>query len=321
MKNVFVLCPGNSVSGGPELLHQLVDEINNSQSARASIVYYPFKQSYKVPEAYSHYNIDIKTLNNIYDSDCTVVIPEVKTKYVKKFKGKNIAVWWMSVDNYLGLHWLGTSKEKLKHKWDILKGSKLAVNNMANVTHLVQSHYAMEFINSYGLPAVMLSDFLNEEHLNSDITNPKRENVIAYNPKKGVALTQGLIASFPQFKFVPIQNMTSKEVKQLLNLAKVYIDFGEHPGKDRFPREAVMAGCCIITGRKGSALNNIDVPLLDKYKIYESDPEFNSKFKFLIDEIFENYSGNYHDFLDYRQKIINEHDIFKEQVTDYIRSI
>lgn len=26
--------------------------------------------------------------------------------------------------------------------------------------------------------------------------------------------------------------------------AKVYIDFGFHPGKDRIPREAVMCGAC-----------------------------------------------------------------------------
>ncbi|WP_157035349.1 hypothetical protein [Psychromonas ingrahamii] len=42
-KKVFVICPGNIVTGGPELLHQFVQALNVS-GADAKIIYYPFKK-------------------------------------------------------------------------------------------------------------------------------------------------------------------------------------------------------------------------------------------------------------------------------------
>ena len=47
--------------------------------------------------------------------------------------------------------------------------------------------------------------------------------------------------------------MTPEQVVDLMSESKVYIDFGNHPGKDRIPREAVINGCCVITGVRGSA--------------------------------------------------------------------
>ena len=35
---------------------------------------------------------------------------------------------------------------------------------------------------------------------------------------------------------------------------------------NRIPREAAMCGCCVITNRNGSAANNVDVQIADKYK-------------------------------------------------------
>ena len=73
---------------------------------------------------------------------------------------------------------------------------------------------------------------------------------------------------FKKFNFIPIQGMSSIEVANLLESAKIYIDFGNHPGKDRLPREAVLSGCCIITNSKGSAKNSVDICISKKYKRY-----------------------------------------------------
>ena len=45
-----------------------------------------------------------------------------------------------------------------------------------------------------------------------------------------------------------------------------YIDFGPHPGMDRLPREAALAGCVVITNREGAAGFNEDVPLPSEFK-------------------------------------------------------
>ena len=72
--------------------------------------------------------------------------------------------------------------------------------------------------------------------------------------------------AFPNLHWKAIENMSTEEVAELLNRSKVYIDFGNHPGKDRFPREAAISGCCIITGQRGAAANDIDVMIPRSYK-------------------------------------------------------
>ena len=52
-----------------------------------------------------------------------------------------------------------------------------------------------------------------------------------------------------------------------------YIDFGPHPGMDRLPREAALAGCIVITNREGAAAHDEDVPLPPEYKFRKFDVE------------------------------------------------
>ncbi|MGC8677909.1 MAG: hypothetical protein ACP5UF_06830 [Hydrogenobaculum sp.] len=69
--------------------------------------------------------------------------------------------------------------------------------------------------------------------------------------------------------------MTRDQVIETLQKAKVYIDFGNHPGKDRIPREAAILGCCVITGKRGSATFFEDVPIPEEYKFEERYQDFN----------------------------------------------
>ena len=110
-----------------------------------------------------------------------------------------------------------------------------------------------------------------------------------YNPKKGYEFTKKLISKANNtIKFIPLENLTCSEVRDLLLKSKIYIDFGNHPGKDRFPREAAMCGNAILTNKKGAAKYNEDVPI---NKIYKMDDVDNNIDKILekIFYIFENY--------------------------------
>jgi hypothetical protein len=160
----------------------------------------------------------------------------------------------------------------------------------------------MEHLKTKGIKDVAyLSDYLNKEFLEIETDENKKENIVAYNPTKGFKFTRRLIKIAPDFRFIPIQNMTREEVIGLLKRAKVYIDFGNHPGKDRIPREAAMLNCCIITNRRGSANFFEDVSILDDYKFDEADPEIVIN---KIKDCFENFKERTKDFADYR-KIIN----------------
>ena len=70
--------------------------------------------------------------------------------------------------------------------------------------------------------------------------------------------------------------MTEREVEDCLSQAKVYIDFGGHPGKDRIPREAALCGCCVVTGRRGAAGNDVEVPINQSYKLVRCKMKLNS---------------------------------------------
>ena len=99
------------------------------------------------------------------------------------------------------------------------------------------------------------------------------------------------------------------------------MDFGYHPGKDRMPREAAMAGCCLITGIKGSAGNAIDVSIPAKYKLDAEQPDFPVRWKKLADEIFGNFAAASADFADYRNSIREEKDIFEAEVKQFVRQV
>jgi hypothetical protein len=55
--------------------------------------------------------------------------------------------------------------------------------------------------------------------------------------------------------------MSRKEVISSLTSSKIYLDLGIHPGTDRIPREAALLGCVIVTNKRGSAGNKIDVDI------------------------------------------------------------
>lgn len=71
-----------------------------------------------------------------------------------------------------------------------------------------------------------------------------------------------------------MENMSNIEIRQTLEDVKIYIDFGFILEKIGFQGKAVMAGCCIITGLKGSAANDIDMPISDIYKLDEKSSNF-----------------------------------------------
>ncbi|WP_192458687.1 hypothetical protein [Musicola keenii] len=312
-KKVFVFCPGGVVTGGPELLHQFTHELRNA-GVDAQMIYYPIGKEYSVPERYQHYDVKISRFDRAQIKDQIVVVPEVVTVFLNSLPRCSAFIWWLSVDNYF----FGEIDNPTKRVSSILKGGKLSVYAMKKYKHLVQSEYARLFLLKHEIESEMLTDYLNEKHLTPVSENIQRHNIIAFNPAKGIEVTKYLIENNPDFKFIPIANMTPEQVKNLLLQSKVYIDFGSHPGKDRFPREAAMAGCCIVTGIKGSARNHVDIPIPDSYKLDSDSDEFLSKFRMLILSIFNDFAIMIKDFDGYKKIICDEPTHFKNQVRDFV---
>jgi hypothetical protein len=302
---VFIACPATSVTGGPELLHQLCAKLRR-RGVRAFMHYYPTQ----APEGHYAEYAAPRAAEIEDDQDNVLVLPEVAgaVRMLLKYSRIRRALWWLSVDNYLRA--LGSSGIRSKANFMLgleeLKG--------LDVTHLAQSRYAELFLqeNEFGR-IERLSDYLNRCFIESSGTPSVRRDQVVYNPKKGVAFTLDLKARARDIAFVPLEKMTPAEVARTLRESKVYIDFGKHPGKDRIPREAAISGCCVITGRAGAAANPEDVPIPEEYKFAaerERIPEILAR----ILECLANFEACSAEFKPYRQKIRGEEGEFEADV-------
>lgn len=331
---IYITCPVNMYTGGPTLAHQLCYTLNE-QGISSKMLYEGVIKKGKSPihKNYEHfhnpYEISIEDTN-----EDIIIILETKTNLIHKYKNAKKYIWWMSVDNYYVS--LLTKFERLMRKigkfsFDISKEMKKKsdftqkmLSNSA-VEHLVQSEYAKLFLEENGVKSEKihyLTDYIEDEicELANKNKEIKRENVVLYNPKKGIEFTKKIMDAMrnESITFVPLINMTKSEVVDRLCTSKLYIDFGNHPGKDRFPREAVACGCCIITGMRGAAANGKDVPIPRKYKFSDTDSEIPQIVK-MIKYISLNFDECSKDYIKYREYILKEKEIFEKEALELFK--
>lgn len=334
---IFVYCPSGVVTGGAELLHQLVHVLNENNK-KAYIVYFALPGKEKtniIPKDYQKYNI--RLADKVEDStENIIVFYEGIFDMVLSVKEAQLFLWWLSVD-----HFFLSSEKYLSlsdfFKWNFKKGISVMIkrlgqllikrknyfrNNLSlkdlqsrSALHGYQSEYAQNFLQNNGFSEMLsLKDFINDEFF-EEKESIKKEDLILYNPKKGMEYTQKVINKYPQYKWVALQNMTRSEMISYLNKAKIYIDFGYHPGKDRIPREAVMSGACVLTNYKGSAAFFEDVPIDKKYKFNNTNENI-VKIGHLIRNIMDDYDAHNLNFDFYRDRVKKEKKMFEKEVLD-----
>lgn len=327
MLKIFVPAPADLVTGGVELLHQLVDEINN-HGGDAYIVY--SRVGAVIQSDYRKYNI--KLADKVEDNPHNVVILNETADLMRVFdiKYARIVLWWLSVDNFfiyyrkkISLFDLLRFDKKIFReeffrrlkRFFLRKTFSLKVlrNHPRIVLNAYQSEYAKEFlIRNKFTTLFSLTDYINVEYLgNGDLY--KKEDWIAYNPKKGYEFTKRLISEAPDLNWRPIMGLDRDGVIDILKRCKLYIDFGNHPGKDRLPREAAVCNCIIITGIRGAGYYYNDIPIPECYKINQYKVDINSVIS-KLKELIYSYDNCINDFQNYRDKIKNEKRSFKEEV-------
>ncbi len=311
----FIVAPANFATGGPELLHQLAFKLRQ-YGKNVSMYYLPVWRVNPVHKNYEQY--DIGYVRRVDDDEHNILIfPEIYTDLLVNYKSAKKIIWWLSVDNYFlsfpGLK--GRINNFLLNKF----GSQryLFFNKSLVETadfHLVQSEYARSVLyKNYIFNVYYLSDYLHGSFLAIRTDVRSKENFVAYNPKKGFKFTQKLIKKSPDIRFVAIVGMDRNEVISLLQKAKVYIDFGHHPGKDRIPREAALLRCCVITNRRGSAEFSQDIQIMDEFKFSE-DINNISKIRSKIHECFDDFDISIAKFRAYQEQIKQQERDFEYQL-------
>lgn len=283
-RRISVVYPRGMQTGGPEALHQLVDALR-SEGQDAVLVPRPGTEDRPRVDAYRGYDApEARTVEDA--SDCAVLSPEDKPEALHRFGAAAPFCWWLSVDNGSPFR----DRQVLRNAWSMpVPGLLERAKRMARVPlhdlqrtlrrdralfarmgHLSQSVYAASVVHDrLGLTCSLLSDYtpLSEFEHRAFPPPADRDPVIAYNPVKSGRLVDELRPLVPEVRFVPLQGMRRAEVVDTLGGSMVYLDLGNHPGKDRLPREAALADSVVLVGRRGAAALREDVPLDDDFKI------------------------------------------------------
>lgn len=318
---IYVICPGKTSSGGPELCHQLCSQlISRGLESKMLYIYTPepFKND-PVHDLYRKYHLPY-----VFDFEDAarniLIVPEIFTRYFYAVDKIQCVLWWMSVDNYLeSVRDLFQYFFKNPLNAPLPKFFYFSAADK-NIGHWVQSEYARQFVKLNGVPddkIFMVEDYLNQAFLSraDKIDLRRKENLVAYNPKKGFEITEGLIKIAPDIAWRAIENMTPAQVQGLLARAKIYIDFGAHPGRDRIPREAAISGCVVITNRCGAANNDIDINIPAEFKFDEKTSSLAAVIK-KIREVFEKFEAAHEKQVDYRSRILEDKNRFAREVDD-----
>ncbi len=332
---VFVLAPANTFTGGPELLHQVAVNIKKTFKVNVRMVYLPFLESNPVHSNFKKYKLDYS--NFIDDDEKNILIIPEHYQFLKhslKYKKIKKILWWLSVDNYFGYKFrynykkflrsiikipfnifknlnkitnynfeIFTYHDYLKFLYSFCNLKKFKELNQINL-HLAQSKYAFNYLKIHFKNLKFLSDYQRDEILkNSKKFKKNKKNLICYSSKSSEFVES--LKNTSNFKMIKLSGFNTKQIINIYKKTKVYLDFGYHPGKDRMPREAVLFDNCIITNKKGSAKNKIDIPISEKYKFEEKKINLEKISKTVLN-IFKNYQNELKYFKKYKKTILNE---------------
>ncbi len=336
---VFVMAPAHTFTGGPELLHQVAANIKKTFKANVKMVYLPVLEKNPIHRNFKKYKLDY---SNFIDDDekNILIIPEhyqflehsLNYKKIKKI------LWWLSIDNYFGYKFRYNYNKFLrsiiKIPFNILKILNTITFNTFGIytyhdylkfiysfrnlqkfeelkqidLHLSQSNYAYNYLKAHFKNLKFLSDYQRDEILkNLKKIKKTKKNLICYSSKSSEFVKN--IQSTYNLKMIKLSGFNTSQLINIYKKTKVYLDFGYHPGKDRMPREAALFDNCIITNKKGSAKNKLDIPISERFKFEEKKINL-EKISKTIFNIFKNYHKELKSFKKYKKTILNEKKIF-----------
>ncbi len=291
---IYVLCPAHIVTGGIEAVHQLVDKLRRL-GHKAFIVPSPVVKN---PRLLQYKDYDVEFTSSVTDSKFNILITtEVNPRALDQYTHIQKALWWLSVDNH----------ENLFEKFEFTN----PINQ--DIIHLAQSSYAHSFLKNKGVKTIYyLSDYLHKIYLRN--VPCRKKDLVLYTPLKGAnTYIDQLMTADPSIHWLPLRGLGRRQHALMMRQAKVYVDFGSHPGKDRQPREAVVNGCCVLVGLRGSATHSRDIPIPDSYK-FILKPYDSAKILFAIQNCLRNYDSSIKEFHTYSINVRNEESVFENEV-------
>ncbi len=309
-------------TGGPLAIHQAALTVNQL-GGDASVVYIKRKKSgwsvsrqndsiidklslikrLKVDPRLKRMKLDKK---RIFELDTHFIVPEGRPDlaiYLLGLGCSNVSIWWLSVDNF--------PLSRLNH---------LDIQNMMHsCSHLCQSHYAVSFLSSTPAKKIrMLSDFTEFDDTSLIKPTSRRSYDIAFLPAKAAGAGAILKDLSSEFKLVALEKMDRATMCRTLGDTKIFLDFGHHPGKDRVPREAALAGVVPLIRYAGAAKEFADVPLGEQFFIKNEDFFIPGKVLEKCRECLKNIEKYQSELNEYQTFISKEKEIFFNEISNLI---
>jgi hypothetical protein len=317
---IYVFCPGGYATGGPEALHQLAHHLIQL-GFEAYMYYYSTPQGQdRVHKNYVKYQVPVVDRPE-NSRKHLMIVPEsfLYPIFNKKFSKIRKAIWWLSVDYYfieLNKHIERVKNKKfykIKNALGLVRIASFGQLKKMDMAHIGHSWYSMVQLRENGIePIGQIADYMNDAFFDEK-TSPEKEDIIIYNPKKNDGFLSGIIGQTPELVWKPLEDMSPAEVAGWMARAKLYIDFGYHPGKERMPREACIMRCCMIIGKSGSAAYAEDMPIPDKYR-FEKDNDRVPAIIACIKDCLTNYDERIDDFRLYHDVVCREKEKFVEDI-------
>lgn len=323
--NVLIFCP-EYLNGGCEALHQLGHQIAR-HGGSAHMAYYGPYSSLELNGDVLRCHLAASPVRDYFaryqptplhetqlGPNTLLLLPEVLSKLAATSDDRyQRALWWLSVDNAI---------EQNRALLD--PGYRRQVFADTGLRHFHQSDYACTFLRANGATNYhALSDYTDPDFIRRSLDaaeNPpisERANRICFFPNKGAALAARFIdgrdALQQTVQFLPIRGMSKPQVRDALFGARLYLDFGNHPGKDRVPREAAIAGAIVLLHAVGAAACFPDHPLPAAYRFTEHDiasGDLHRKVAAILDQPDAHFAAQ----RIYREAILHERERFDLEV-------
>jgi len=296
---IYICCSAGNATGGPEALHQLAYHLN--QLGFNAMMYY-----YQTPDSVGMVHENYKKFNIPY-----ITKPENDGKHVMIMPETYLFPIFKRKVNYYKTQKPGVNDAKPKGllaKIKTRKQASFARIKERGVLNIAHSYYSLVHLKENGIePIGQISDYMNDVFFELAAHEEKKENGIIYNPKKNDEFLEEIIQLTSDLNWKP------SEVGNWMNRAKLYVDFGYHPGKERMPREACIMRCCMIVGKSGSAAYQPDMPIPEKYRFEKERgqiPDIIEQIRACIGD----YDQLINDFRPYREALYQEKKVFIEAI-------
>lgn len=242
---IYWLCPDITFpSGGPQVIYQF-SNILNELNYDSYILH--TQRDFKLDF------IDYSELNNLkfryledtltFNEDDILLIPEPDVELMKLFKDikcKKIVFnqnWAYTYGGFLKLQ-----------EPNVNKYQHLNINNVLTVSHVIKEYLEYSMNINKDLNIQVVSNYIHDRFQAKELNLKKVQ--IAFMPRKnGVNATEIfaiLNSRGINLPIVPINNMTQKQVANVLSESAIFLNFGYPEGFCLPALEAMKSGCIVI---------------------------------------------------------------------------